>query len=89
MARKKNAVGLDIGSSSIKLVQLQETAKGVELVNFDMSLLPHEAVVDGALMNFSAIVEKIRELWAVTKTRSKDIDQLWPLCHTLVGRSLF
>lgn len=73
MAKKKNAVGLDIGSSSIKLVQLQETAKGVELVNFDMSLLPHEAVVDGALMNFSAIVEKIKELWAVTKTRSKDI----------------
>ena len=62
MARKKNTVGLDIGSSSIKLVQLKESPKGVELVNFDMSLLPHEAVVDGALMNFGAIVDKIKEL---------------------------
>ncbi|HIA04255.1 MAG TPA: type IV pilus assembly protein PilM [Myxococcales bacterium] len=73
MARKKNTVGLDIGSSSIKLVQLKETPKGVELVNFDTAPLPHEAVVDGALMNFGAIVDKIQELWSVTKTRTRDI----------------
>ena len=73
MARKKNAVGLDIGSSSIKVVQLKETAKGVDLLNFDIALLPPEAVVDGALMNFTAIVEKIRELWSVNKIRVKDV----------------
>ena len=73
MAKGKNAVGLDIGSSSIKVVHLKETSKGVELLNFDMALLPPEAVVDGALMNFTAIVEKIRELWSSLKIRNKDV----------------
>jgi type IV pilus assembly protein PilM len=72
MASGKNAIGLDIGSSSIKLIQLRETSKGIHLVNFDMALLPPEAVVDGALMNFTAIVEKIRELLRVHRIRFKE-----------------
>ena len=32
--------------------------QGIHLVNFDMALLPPEAVVDGALMNFTAIVKR-------------------------------
>ena len=72
MAAGKNAIGLDIGSSSIKLIQLRETSKGIHLVNFDMALLPPEAVVDGALMNFSAVVEKIRELLRVHRIRFKE-----------------
>jgi len=72
MATGKNAIGLDIGSSSIKLIQLRETSKGIHLVNFDMALLPPEAVVDGALMNFTAIVEKIRELLRVHRIRFKE-----------------
>ena len=73
MARKKNAVGLDIGSSSIKVVEFKETPKGVELLNFDIALLPPEAVVDGAPMNFPAIVEKLRDLWKEHKIRQKDV----------------
>lgn len=73
MASGKNAIGLDIGSSSIKIIQLKETSKGVHLLSFDMALLPPDAVVDGALMNFTAIVEKIRELCSVNKIRNKDV----------------
>ncbi len=73
MAKKKLAVGLDIGSSSIKVAQVKETGKGYELAAFDMALLPPEAVVDGALMNFPAIVEHIKELWASNKIKSKDV----------------
>lgn len=73
LARKKNAVGLDIGSNSIKVVQFRESPKGIELVNFDIALLPPEAVVDGAPMNFPAIVEKIREIWKEHKIRNKDV----------------
>ena len=71
MAAGKNSLGLDIGSSSIKITQLKETGKGVHLQTFDMAMLPPEAVVDGALMNFTAIVEKIRELVAVNKIRNR------------------
>jgi len=72
MGSGRNALGLDIGSSSIKLIQLKESSKGVQLVNFDMALLPPEAVIDGSLMNFTAIVEKIRELLSVHRIRNKE-----------------
>ncbi|NUN15308.1 MAG: type IV pilus assembly protein PilM [Myxococcales bacterium] len=72
MASGKNAIGLDIGSSSIKIIQLKETSRGVHLLNFDMAILPPEAVVDGAIMNFTAVVEKVRELIAVNRIRNKD-----------------
>ena len=70
---KKNAVGLDIGSSSIKVVALKDTGRGHELVSFDVALLPPDAVQDGAIMNYSGVVEKIKELWKVNKIKQKDV----------------
>ena len=59
---QKNVVGVDIGSNSIKLVNLKENRQGVHLQAFDMAMLPPETVVDGALLNFTAIVEKLKEM---------------------------
>ncbi len=73
MARRKNALGLDIGSSSIKLVQLRETKKGIHLVNLSVANLPPEAIVDGALMNSSVIVETIREMTEKLKLKAKEV----------------
>ncbi|MGM0574304.1 MAG: type IV pilus assembly protein PilM [Myxococcota bacterium] len=78
----KNAIGLDIGSSSIKIIQLKEDRKGVNLQAFDMAMLPPEAVVDGALMNFTAIVEKIKELVGANRIRNKDV------CVSISGHSV-
>ncbi len=69
----KNTVGLDIGSSSIKIIHLREDRKGVHLAAFDMAMLPPETVVDGALMNFTAISDKIRELVTASRIRQKDV----------------
>jgi type IV pilus assembly protein PilM len=73
MARKKNALGLDIGSSSVKLVQLRETKKGIDLVHFSMAPLPPQAIVDGALMQSSAIVEVVREMVGNLKLKTKEV----------------
>jgi type IV pilus assembly protein PilM len=73
MAKGKNAVGLDIGSSSIKVCQLKENKKGVQLVSFGMIQLPPEAIVDGALMNSTAIVDAIRELFQSQKIKHKQV----------------
>ena len=51
MAKSKLAVGLDIGSSGVKLVQLKEKKGGYSLQAFGTAPLPPEAIVDGALMN--------------------------------------
>ncbi len=73
MAKSKLAVGLDIGSSSVKLVQLKEKKGGYQLLAFGSAPLPPEAIVDGALMNSSAIVQAIQELVAQQKVKVKDV----------------
>ncbi len=69
----RNCVGLDIGSSSIKVVQLRETAKGIKLENFGIEPLPTQTIVDGAIMNQSAVVDAIRSLKQKLRLRSREI----------------
>jgi type IV pilus assembly protein PilM len=77
MAKGKLALGLDIGSTSVKLVQLKEVRRhgetGFNLNAFGMRTLPPEAIVDGALMNSSAIVQAMQELLAEHKIKQKDV----------------
>jgi len=74
MARNKLAVGLDIGSGSIKLCQLKPAKRGAyQLQAFGMVQLPPEAIVDGALMNSTAVVDGIQELFASQKIRHKEV----------------
>ena len=71
--RKKGVIGLDIGSSSIKLVELGESKNGYKLQNLGIAPLPPEAIVDGALMDSVTIIDAIRELIANTKAKTKDV----------------
>jgi type IV pilus assembly protein PilM len=73
MAKSKLAVGLDIGSSSVKLVQLKEKRGGYALEAFGSAPLPPEAIVDGALMNSAAIVSAIQEVVAEQKVKAREV----------------
>ena len=73
MAKSKLALGLDIGSSSVKLVHLKEGRRGYTLLAWGEAPLPPEAVVDNQLMNSSAIVEAIRQLLAQQKVKARDV----------------
>jgi len=73
MAKSKLALGLDIGSASVKLVQLKEKKGGYALLAFGTAPLPPEAIVDGALMNSAAIVQAIQELVAQQKVKARDV----------------
>ncbi len=70
---KKPAIGLDIGSSSIKVAELRETKKGYQLVNFGIVPLQPEVIVDGAIMNTSAVVDAITSLLSERKIKTKDV----------------
>jgi type IV pilus assembly protein PilM len=77
MAKGKLALGLDIGSSSVKLIQLKEIRRRGQLTyalqSFGIKPLPPEAIVDGALMNSTAIVQAIQELVAELKIKQKEV----------------
>ena len=69
-ATKKETVGIDIGSSSVKLVQLREHKGGYHLVKVGILPLPAEAIVDNTLMDSSSIVETIKNLLGSLKVKA-------------------
>ncbi len=71
--KSKDVIGLDIGSSSVKIIQLKEGKHGYMLVNFGMIGLPPETIVDNAIMNSAAVVEVIKELLNSTKIKEKNV----------------
>lgn len=69
----KVLAGLDIGSSSIKVVQLKETGKGYRLTNMGVRPLPQEVIVDGAIMDAGIISDTLRDMAKEIKLKAKDV----------------
>ncbi len=60
--KKKDTIALDIGSSSIKVVHLNQTKRGWELLKLGFAELPPEAIVDGSIIDSMTVTNTIREL---------------------------
>jgi type IV pilus assembly protein PilM len=71
--KKKEVVGIDIGSSSVKLVQLKENNGSFQLQNVGIFPLPPEAIVDNTLMDSSSIATVIKNLVASHGIKIKDV----------------
>jgi len=71
--RLKPLIGLDVGSSSIKLVQLRETRTGYALEKFGVRPLEPELIVDGSVMDAGPIVDTIKALVSECKLKTKDV----------------
>ena len=72
---KKSLVGLDIGSSSVKAVELalKGKGKGFELRSLGIAPLPPEAIVQGVFLNSSAIVDSIKEAIENGRIKTKEV----------------
>ena len=58
MSEGKHLVGVDIGSSSIKVVELKEGRRGARtLVRFAYHPLPPQTIVDEHIINGAAVVD--------------------------------
>src|SRR5512137_534859 len=57
--RSKQVVGLDIGSSAIKLVELKKKGSDFIVEKMGFSALSSEAIVDGAVMDATMVVDTI------------------------------
>ena len=69
----KNCIGLDIGSSAIKVVQVKQSKRGVQLVNFGIEPVPTQSIVDGSIMNSGAIADAISSLFQKLRIRQKEV----------------
>jgi type IV pilus assembly protein PilM len=72
----KALVGLDIGSSAVKLVELKAGGKAgaeYQLLNIGLEPLPPEAIVDGAIMDSGAVIDAIQRLFAALRVKTTDV----------------
>lgn len=72
-SKAKELVGIDIGSSSVKLVQLKKAGEGFQLQNVGILPLPAEAIVDNSLMDTTSIVDAIKSLVKSLGVKTKEI----------------
>jgi type IV pilus assembly protein PilM len=73
LSKNKPLVGLDIGSSSIKAVELTKSKKGYQLSGFAHEQLPADAVVDGAIMDAPAVAAGIKKTFSTGKFKLKAV----------------
>jgi type IV pilus assembly protein PilM len=60
--KSKEVVGVDIGTHSIKVVELRLAGKAIHLQSFGVAPVPSQAIVDGAILDKGAIVESLKGL---------------------------
>jgi type IV pilus assembly protein PilM len=71
--RSKAVLGLDIGSSSVKLVEVQASGSGYQVHRVGFAPLPPEAIVQGSFMNAPAISSAIRGAYEEGRFKLKDV----------------
>lgn len=73
LSAKKELIGIDIGSSAVKLAQLKESKGVYRLQAYGVKGLPAEAIVDNAIMDSTSVVDAVTELLAETKVKVKNV----------------
>jgi len=71
--KAKELVGLDIGSSAIKLVELRKKGSGYELVGLAMENLGQDTIVDGAIEDANVAAAAVGRVLAKQTTKSRNV----------------
>ncbi len=71
--RAKALVGLDIGSSAVKAVELKAVDKGYKVTAFGSEAVPPDSIVDGAIIDGGAVADAIRRLFDGRGIKSKQV----------------
>lgn len=71
--KKKDIIGLDIGSKHIKVAQLKDTDGRYRLERLGVTTLQPELIVDGSILDSSRVVEALKGLISNSDIRTKDV----------------
>lgn len=79
--------GMDISSSSVKMVELVDAGKGNPRVErYAIEALPKDAVADGNIMNLDAVVESVQRGWKKMATRTKNVAMALPTAAVITKK---
>jgi type IV pilus assembly protein PilM len=71
--KAKSLVGLDIGSSAVKAVELKPAGKVYKVTAFGSEPVPPDSIVDGAIIDGAAVADAIRRLFDGRGIKTKDV----------------
>ena len=70
---KKSMVGVDIGSSSVKAVELQGRGNDLQLLSLGFEALESDSVVDGQIMELNAVSNAISNIFNEHKIKTTQV----------------
>src|SRR3954469_15729445 len=73
MSKPKAVVGLDIGSSAVKAVELRPGGKGYKVAAFGIEPIPPDSIVDGAIIDGTAVADAIKRLFSNKAFKTKEV----------------
>ena len=73
LGKAKACVGLDIGSSAVKAVELKVAGKGFKVAAFGTEPIPPDSIVDGAIIDGTAVSEAIKRLFENKAFKTKEV----------------
>jgi type IV pilus assembly protein PilM len=71
--KNKAVVGLDIGSSTVKAVELKPAGKGYKVAAYGSEPVPPDSIVDGAIIDGAAVVDAIRRVFEGRGIKTRDV----------------
>ena len=79
--------GMDISSSSIKMVEVMDAGKGaVRVERYVIESLPKDAVIDGNIANLEVVVEAVQRGWKKLATRTKNVAMALPTAAVITKK---
>src|SRR5258705_3832546 len=72
--KAKTVIGLDIGSSAVKAVELKSSGKTYRVMAYGIEPVPPDAIVDGAIIDATSVFDAIRRAFSGNKAfTTKDV----------------
>jgi len=70
--KRKDIIGLDIGSRNVKAVQIKEVGEGYRLEHLGIATLQPDLIVEGSILDTARVAATIKELIRSANIKSKD-----------------
>ncbi len=80
-------IGVDISSTSVKLVELSDAGKGVRrLERYVVEALPKDVVTDGNIANLDQVTEGVKRAWKRLGTRNRNVALALPAAMVITKK---
>jgi type IV pilus assembly protein PilM len=66
-------VGLDLGSSAVKAIELKPSGKTYKVTAFGSEPIPPDSIVDGAIIDSAAVVDAVRRLFDKQQIKTREV----------------